>query len=187
MRRILAPSDTAPRFRATTVLCARHRGRVAMGGDGQVSLGATIVKQTARKVRKLYHDRALAGFAGTAADAFTLFERFEAKLDEYRGNLRRSAVELAKEWRTDRVLRRLEALLAVADAETSFIVSGTGEVIEPDDGLIGIGSGGPFALAAARALVAHSDMDAKAIVAESMRIASGICVYTNDQITVEEL
>jgi ATP-dependent HslUV protease subunit HslV len=158
-----------------------------MGGDGQVSMGATIVKQTARKVRKLYHDRALAGFAGTAADAFTLFERFEAKLDEYRGNLRRSAVELAKEWRTDRVLRRLEALLAVADAETSFIVSGTGEVIEPDDGLIGIGSGGPFALAAARALVAHSDLDAKAIVAEGMRIAAGICVYTNDQITVEEL
>jgi ATP-dependent HslUV protease subunit HslV len=135
-----------------------------MGGDGQVSLGATIVKHTARKVRKLYHDRALAGFAGTAADAFTLFERFEAKLEEYRGNLRRSAVELAKEWRTDRVLRRLEALLAVADAETSFIVSGNGEIIEPDDGLIGIGSGGPFALAAARALVAHSDLDAMAIL-----------------------
>jgi ATP-dependent HslUV protease subunit HslV len=158
-----------------------------MGGDGQVSLGATIVKHTARKVRKLYHDRALAGFAGTAADAFTLFERFEAKLEEYRGNLRRSAVELAKEWRTDRVLRRLEALLAVADAETSFIVSGNGEIIEPDDGLIGIGSGGPFALAAARALVAHSDLDAKAIVTEAMRIAAGICVYTNEQLTIEEL
>jgi ATP-dependent HslUV protease subunit HslV len=158
-----------------------------MGGDGQVSFGATVVKRTARKVRKLYHDRALAGFAGTAADAFTLFERFEAKLDEYRGNLRRSAVELAKEWRTDRVLRRLEAFLAVADAETSFIVSGNGEVIEPDDGLIGIGSGGPYALAAARALVGHSDLDAKAIVAEAMRIAAGICVYTNEQLTLEEL
>jgi ATP-dependent HslUV protease subunit HslV len=175
------------RVRATTVLSVRHRGRVAMGGDGQVTIGSTIVKHSARKVRKLYHERALAGFAGTAADAFTLFERFEAKLDEFRGNLRRAAVELAKEWRTDRVLRRLEALLAVADHETSFIVSGSGEVIEPDDGLIGIGSGGPFALAAARALVARSDLDAKGIVAEAMRIASEICVYTNDQITVEEL
>jgi ATP-dependent HslUV protease subunit HslV len=175
------------RVRATTVLSVRHRGRVAMGGDGQVTIGQTIVKHSARKVRKLYHERALAGFAGTAADAFTLFERFEGKLDEFRGNLRRAAVELAKEWRTDRVLRRLEALLAVADHETSFIVSGSGEVIEPDDGLIGIGSGGPFALAAARALVAKSDLDAKGIVAEAMRIASGICVYTNDQITVEEL
>jgi ATP-dependent HslUV protease subunit HslV len=158
-----------------------------MGGDGQVSLGPTIVKQTARKVRKVYHDRVLAGFAGTAADAFTLSEKFEDKLEEYRGNLRRAAVELAKDWRTDRVLRRLEALLAVADAETSFIVSGTGEVIEPDDGLIGIGSGGPFALAAARALVTHTDLDAKTIVAEAMRIAAGICVYTNEHLTVEEL
>jgi ATP-dependent HslUV protease subunit HslV len=172
---------------STTVLCVRHRGRVAMGGDGQVSIGATIVKQTARKVRKVYHDRALAGFAGTAADAFTLFERFEGKLEEYRGNLRRAAVELAKEWRTDRVLRRLEALLAIADAETSFIVSGSGEVIEPDDGLVGIGSGGAYALAAARALVLHADLDAKAIVVEAMRVAAGICVYTNDQVTVEEL
>jgi ATP-dependent HslUV protease, peptidase subunit HslV len=174
-------------LRATTVLAIRHRGRVAMGGDGQVSLGPTIVKQTARKVRKVYHDRVLAGFAGTAADAFTLSEKFEDKLEEYRGNLRRAAVELAKDWRTDRVLRRLEALLAVADAETSFIVSGTGEVIEPDDGLIGIGSGGPFALAAARALVTHTDLDAKTIVAEAMRIAAGICVYTNEHLTVEEL
>jgi ATP-dependent HslUV protease subunit HslV len=173
--------------RATTVLAVRHRGRVAMGSDGQVSLGQTIVKQHARKVRSVYQGRVLAGFAGAAADAFSLFERFEAKLEEYRGNLRRAAVELAKEWRTDRVLRRLEALLAVADLETSFILSGTGEVIEPDDGLVGIGSGGPFALAAARALVAHSDLDAKAIVAEGMRIAAGICVYTNDQITIEEL
>jgi ATP-dependent HslUV protease subunit HslV len=174
-------------IRATTVVCVRHRGRVAMGGDGQVSLGPTIVKQSARKVRKVYHDRVLAGFAGTAADAFSLFERFEAKLEEYRGNLRRATVELAKEWRTDRVLRRLEALLAVADGETSVILSGTGEVIEPDDGLIGIGSGGPYALAAARALTVHSDLDAKAIVAEAMRIAAGLCVYTNEQLTIEEL
>jgi ATP-dependent HslUV protease subunit HslV len=172
---------------ATTVVSVRHRGRVAMAGDGQVSLGATIVKHTARKVRRVYHDRVLAGFAGAAADAFTLFERFEARLDEHRGNLRRAAVELAKEWRSDRVLRRLEALLAVADADASFIVSGTGEVIEPDDGLIGIGSGGPFALAAARALVTHSTLDAKAIAVEAMRVAAGICVYTNDQVTVEEL
>jgi len=175
------------RLRATTVVSVRHRGRVAIGGDGQVSLGATIVKQTARKVRKLYHDRVVAGFAGTAADAFTLYEKFEAKLDQHRGNLRRAAVEMAKEWRSDRILRRLEALLAIADAETSFIVSGSGEVIEPDDGLIGIGSGGPFGLAAARALVAHSELDARGIVAEAMRIAAGICVYTNDQVTIEEL
>jgi ATP-dependent HslUV protease subunit HslV len=174
-------------FHATTVVSVRHRGRVAMAGDGQVTLGATIMKHTARKVRRVYHDRVLAGFAGTAADAFTLFERFEGRLEQHRGNLRRAAVELAKEWRSDRVLRRLEALLAVADADASFIVSGTGEVLEPDDGLVGIGSGGPFALAAARALVAHSDHDAKAIAAEAMRIAAGICVYTNDQVTVEEL
>jgi ATP-dependent HslUV protease subunit HslV len=174
-------------FHATTVVSIRHRGRVAMAGDGQVSLGPTIVKHTARKVRRVHHDRVLAGFAGAAADAFTLFERFEARLEEHRGNLRRAAVELAKEWRSDRVLRRLEALLAVADFEASFMVSGTGEVIEPDDGLIGIGSGGPFALAAARALVAHSTLDAKAIAVEAMRVASAICVYTNDQVTVEEL
>ncbi len=177
----------AARLRATTVLCVRHRGRVAMAGDGQVTLGPTIVKHTARKVRRVYHDRILAGFAGAAADAFTLFERFEARLDEHRGNLRRAAVELAKEWRSDRVLRRLEALLAVADRDASFILSGTGEVIEPDDGLIGIGSGGPYALAAARALVAHSGLDAKAIATEAMRIASELCVYTNDAVTVEEL
>jgi ATP-dependent HslUV protease subunit HslV len=173
--------------RGTTVLAVRHRGRVAMGGDGQVSMGATIVKQSARKVRKVYQDRVLAGFAGTAADAFTLFERFEAKLEEYRGNLRRATVELAKDWRSDRVLRRLEALLAVADHETAVIVSGTGEVIEPDDGLIGIGSGGPFALAAARALIRHTDMEARAVVVEALRIAAGICVYTNEQLVVEEL
>jgi ATP-dependent HslUV protease subunit HslV len=175
------------RLHATTVIAVRHRGGVAMAGDGQVSLGPTIVKHTARKVRRVYHDRVLAGFAGTAADAFTLVERFEGKLEAHRGNLRRAAVELARDWRADRVLRRLEALLAVADVETSFVITGTGEVIEPDDGLIGIGSGGPFGLAAARALVAHSQLDARAIAVEAMRIAAGICVYTNDQLTVEQL
>ena len=172
---------------ATTIVSVRHRGQVALAGDGQVSIGQTIVKAGARKVRKLYHDRILAGFAGTAADAFTLFARFEGKLEEHRGSLARAAVELAKDWRQDRVLRRLEALLAVADHDQSFILSGAGDVIEPDDGLIGIGSGGPYALAAARALVAHSDLDAKAIVTEAMRIAAAICVYTNDRITVEVL
>jgi ATP-dependent HslUV protease, peptidase subunit HslV len=172
----------ARRVRSTTVACVRHRGRVALAGDGQVSIGQTIVKAGARKVRKVYHDRVLAGFAGTAADAFTLFAKFEAKLDEHRGNLARAAVELAKDWRMDRVLRRLEALLAIADADSSFIVSGTGDVIEPDDGLIGIGSGGPFALAAAR-----SALDAAQIAEQALRIAAGICVYTNDRITVEAL
>jgi ATP-dependent HslUV protease subunit HslV len=171
-------------FHATTVLCVRHRGQVAIAGDGQVTIGATVVKAGARKVRKLHHDKVLAGFAGAAADAFTLFARFEAKLEEHRGSLARAAVELAKEWRMDRVLRRLEALLAVADAEATFIVSGTGDIIEPDDGLVGIGSGGPYALAAARALCAHSDLEAPQIAEQSLRIAAGICVYTNDQITV---
>ena len=174
-------------IRSTTVIAVRHRGQVAVAGDGQVSIGNTIVKAGARKVRKLYGDRVLAGFAGAAADAFTLFARFEAKLEEHRGNLSRAAVELAKDWRSDRVLRRLEALLAVADREHSFIVSGTGDVIEPDDGLIGIGSGGPYALAAARALIAHSDLDAKAIATEAMRVAATICVFTNDHFTVEVL
>ena len=179
--------STPNQVHATTVVCVRHRGQVAIAADGQVSIGQTIVKANAKKVRKLYHDRVVSGFAGAAADAFTLFARFESKLDEHRGNLARAAVELAKDWRTDRVLRRLEALLAIADREQSFIVSGTGDVIEPDDGLIGIGSGGAFALSAARALVTHSDLDAKAIVTESMRIAAGICVYTNDHITTETL
>jgi len=174
-------------FHATTVLCVRHRGQVAIAGDGQVTIGNTVVKARARKVRKLHHDRVVAGFAGAAADAFTLFGRFEGKLEEYRGNLPRAAVELAKDWRTDRVLRRLEALLAVADAEHSLIVSGTGDVIEPDDGLIGIGSGGPFALAAARALVAHADLAAGALVTEAMKIAATICIYTNEHIAVEVL
>ena len=183
----MTPGAPAWSFSATTVVAIRHRGQVAIAGDGQVSIGATIVKAGARKVRKLYQDRVVAGFAGTAADAFTLFARFEAKLEEHRGNLSRAAVELAKDWRTDRVLRRLEALLAVADREHSFIVSGTGDVIEPDDGLIGIGSGGPYALAAARALVAHSDLDAKSIAVEAMRVAASICVYTNYHVSVEVL
>ena len=176
-----------PRLRATTVLCVRHRAQVAIAGDGQVTIGNTVVKSGARKVRKLYHDKVLAGFAGAAADAFTLFGRFESRLEEHRGNLARAAVELAKDWRADRVLRRLEALLAVADLEHSVIISGTGDLIEPDDGLIGIGSGGPYALAAARALIAHTELDAKAIVTEAMRIAAGLCIYTNEQITVEVL
>jgi ATP-dependent HslUV protease subunit HslV len=178
---------SAEAVHATTVACVRHRGRVALAGDGQVSVGQTIVKAGARKVRKVYHEQVLAGFAGTAADAFTLFAKFEAKLEEHGGNLARAAVELAKDWRMDRVLRRLEALLAVADAASSFIVSGTGDVIEPDDGLIGIGSGGPYALAAARALCAHSALDAAAIAEQALRIAASICVYTNDHITVETL
>ena len=174
-------------FHATTVLCVRHRGEVAMAGDGQVTIGATIVKAGARKVRKLYQDRVLAGFAGAAADAFTLFARFEAKLEEHRGNLARSAVELAKDWRADRVLRRLEALLAVADREHAFIVSGTGDLIEPDDGLAAIGSGGPCALAAARALARRTELSARDIAEEALRIAAEIDIYTNDRIVIEEL
>jgi ATP-dependent HslUV protease subunit HslV len=172
---------------ATTVIAVRHAGKVAMAGDGQVSFNNMVLKHGARKVRRIYHDQILAGFAGAAADAFALFTKFEAKLEEYRGNLSRAAVELAKDWRTDRALRRLEALLAVADLEHSFIVSGTGDVIEPDDGVIGIGSGGGFALSAARALIKHSDLSAREIAAEAMRIASEICIYTNAHITVEEL
>lgn len=172
---------------ATTVIAVRHGGKVAMAGDGQVSFNNMVLKHGARKVRRIYHDQILAGFAGAAADAFALFTKFEAKLEEYRGNLPRAAVELAKDWRTDRVLRRLEALLAVADLENSLIVSGTGDVIEPDDGIIGIGSGGGFALSAARALIKHSELSARDIVAEAMHIASEICVFTNAQITVEEL
>jgi ATP-dependent HslUV protease subunit HslV len=172
---------------ATTVLCVRHRGQVAIGGDGQVSIGNTIVKAGAKKVRKLYQDRVLAGFAGAAADAFTLFSRFETKLEEHRGNLSRAAVELAKDWRTDRILRRLEALLAVADREHSLILSGNGDVIEPDDGLIGIGSGGPFALAAARALLGSTELSAREIAERALAIAGDICIYTNGNRAFEEL
>jgi ATP-dependent HslUV protease subunit HslV len=171
----------------TTILAVRHRDHVVLAGDGQVSLGETVMKRQARKVRRLHHGRVLAGFAGGAADAFTLFERFEEKLDGANGNLRRAAVALAKDWRTDRMLRRLEALLLVADAESILVVSGSGDVIEPDDGVMAIGSGGNYALAAARALVAHADLAARAVAEEAMRIAAGICVFTNEQLTVEEL
>ncbi len=174
-------------FQGTTILALRHGGKVVVVGDGQVSLGQTVMKHSARKVRKLYHDKVIAGFAGATADAFTLFEKFEAKLEQYNGNLKRAAVELAKDWRTDRVLRRLEALLIVADTDDLLVISGSGDVVEPDDGVIAIGSGGNFALAAARVLIKHSQLDAHAIAEEAMRTAAGICVYTNDQLTFEEL
>ncbi|MGE5653136.1 MAG: ATP-dependent protease subunit HslV [Bacillota bacterium] len=178
-------SDT---LHATTIVGVRHNGRVALAGDGQVTFGnAMIMKHQARKVRRLYQDKVLAGFAGSVADAFTLFERFEAKLEQYRGNLQRAAVELAKEWRSDRVLRRLEAMLIVADLNTMLVVSGTGEVIEPDDGVVAIGSGGPYALAAARAFVAASSLSAGEIARQALGIAADICIYTNHHITVEEL
>ena len=174
-------------FRATTILAVRHRDRAVMAGDGQVTLGQTVVKHSARKIRRLYNDRILAGFAGSAADSFALFSRFESKLEQYRGNLERSAVELAKDWRTDRILRRLEAMLIVLDKKGTYLLSGNGDLIEPDDGIAAIGSGGPYALAAARALTAHSDLDARAIAEKSMAIASEICLYTNANIAVEEL
>jgi ATP-dependent HslUV protease, peptidase subunit HslV len=177
----------SPTVRSTTILSVRHKARVAIAGDGQVSFGDVVMKHTARKVRRMYNDQVVAGFAGTAADAFALFAKFEAKLEEFNGNLPRAAVELAKDWRLDRALRRLEAMLAVVDREHSLIISGTGDVIEPDDGIIGIGSGGAYATAAARALVRHSALSAREIAEEAMRIAAAICVYTNDQIVVEEL
>ncbi len=174
-------------MKSTTIIGLRHNGKVSIGADGQVSLEETIVKQNANKLRKLYNNNILAGFAGTSADAFTLFEHFEAKIEEFRGNLPRAAVELAKEWRMDKYLRRLEALLAVLDKEHALVISGNGDVIEPDDGIVAIGSGGPYALAAARALKAHSDLDARTIVKRAIEIASSICVYTNDHIIIEEL
>ncbi|MBW1823923.1 MAG: ATP-dependent protease subunit HslV [Deltaproteobacteria bacterium] len=174
-------------IKGTTIIAVRHKGKVAIAGDGQVTLGNTILKQKASKLRRLFKDKVLAGFSGATADAFTLFERFEAKLEQHQGNLLRAAVELAKDWRTDRMLRRLEALLIVVDKEHSLIVSGTGDVVEPDDGIVAIGSGGSFALAAARALVNHSDLDVKTVVEESMKIASEICIYTNNNIIIEEL
>lgn len=174
-------------FHATTILAVRHRDRVAIGGDGQVTLGDTVIKGTALKVRKLRDGKVLAGFAGSVADAFTLFAKFEEKLERYPGNLPRAAVELAKEWRTDRYLRRLEALLAVADKEHLFMISGDGNVIEPDDEVVAIGSGGSFALAAARALKRHADLSAAEIVREALEIAGDICIYTNRNITVLEL
>jgi ATP-dependent HslUV protease subunit HslV len=174
-------------FHSTTILAVRHGGRAVLAGDGQVTLGDQIVKQGARKIRRLYNDKILAGFAGSAADSFALFSRFEGKLEQYRGNLERSAVELAKDWRTDRILRRLEAMLIVLDARSTFLLSGNGDLIEPDDGIIGIGSGGGFALAAARALARHSDLDARTIAERAMAIAADICIFTNGSITIEEL
>jgi len=174
-------------YRGTTILSVRQAQKVVIGGDGQVSMGNTIMKGNARKVRRLYKDRIIAGFAGGTADAFTLFERFEAKLEKHQGNLMRSAVELAKDWRTDRILRRLEALLAVADKTASLIITGSGDVIEPEGGLIAIGSGGPYAQAAARALLDHTSLSAREIVEKSLGIAADICIYTNHNLTIEEL
>ena len=173
--------------RSTTVLCVRRDGHVVMAGDGQVTLGEGVVKHTARKIRRLYSDKILAGFAGSTADAFSLFSRFEAKLEQYHGNISRAAVELAKDWRTDKFLRHLEALLLVSDAEQTFLLSGQGDVIEPDGGIAAIGSGGPYAQAAAQALCDHTQLSARQVAEEAMKIAGKMCIYTNDKITVEEL
>ncbi len=174
-------------FHSTTVLAVRRGEQVVLAGDGQVTLGNTVVKQSARKIRRLYNGRILAGFAGSSADSFALFARFESKLEQYRGNLERSVVELAKDWRTDRMLRRLEALLLVVDASATFLLSGTGDLIEPDDGIVAIGSGGPYAMAAAKALARHTELDARAIAEQALTIAAGICIYTNASVTIEEL
>ena len=180
-------ADKAAKIRSTTILCVRRNGRMAMGGDGQVTMGENVVKQKARKIRRLYNEKVVAGFAGSTADALSLFSRFEQKLDEYHGNLNRAVVELAKDWRTDRALRHLEALLLVADDKYTYLVSGNGDVIEPDDGIVAIGSGGPYALAAARALAKHTEMSAKDVVKEAMLVAGEICIFTNDQVVIEEL
>ena len=172
---------------STTILAVRHRDRAVLAGDGQVTFGQTIVKQGARKIRRLYNDRILAGFAGSAADSFALFARFESKLEQYRGNLERAAVELAKDWRSDRILRRLEAMLVVLDKNTTFLLSGNGDLIEPDDGIVAIGSGGAYALAAAKALAQHTSLSAREIAQESMAIAGRICIYSNSTITIESL
>ena len=174
-------------MRGTTIVAVSRGGRVAMAGDGQVTMGSTVLKHTARKIRRLFEDRVLAGFAGATADAITLFEKFEGKLSEFRGNLRRAAVELAKEWRTDRVLRRLDAVMVVTDGRDLMLLSGSGDVVEPDDGVIGVGSGGAFALAAARAMLLHTDRPALEIACEALRIASEICIYTNANIVAEEI
>jgi ATP-dependent HslUV protease subunit HslV len=174
-------------FHSTTILAVRHHDRAVLAGDGQVTFGPTVVKQKAKKIRRLYNDRILAGFAGSAADSFALFSRFESKLEQYRGNLERSAVELAKDWRSDRILRRLEAMLIVLDKTSTFLLSGNGDLIEPDDGIVAIGSGGPYALAAAKALANNTDLDARSIAEKSMTIASEICIYTNGNLVIEEL
>jgi ATP-dependent HslUV protease subunit HslV len=174
-------------FHSTTVLAVRHRDQTVMASDGQVTFGDTVFKQSAKKIRRLYNDRILAGFAGSAADSFALFSRFEAKLEQYRGNLERSAVELAKDWRSDRILRRLEAMLVVMDARVTYLLSGNGDLIEPDDGIIAIGSGGAYAMAAAKALARRTELPAREIADEAMRIAASICIYSNDRITIESL
>src|SRR5579863_2938801 len=174
-------------IRSTTILCVRRGGHLAMGGDGQVTMGESIMKQKARKIRRLFNQKVIAGFAGSTADALSLFSRFEQKLEEYHGNLSRAVVELAKDWRTDRALRHLEALLLVGDDKNTYLVSGNGDVIEPDDGIVAIGSGGPYALAAARALTRHTQLSAREIVQEAMQLAGQMCIFTNDQIVIEEL
>ena len=176
-----------PVIHATTILAVRHRERTVLAGDGQVTFGNTVLKQGARKIRRLYNETILAGFAGSAADSFALFSRFESKLEQYRGNLERASVELARDWRTDRLLRRLEAMMIVADRKSTFLLSGTGDLIEPDDGVVAVGSGGAFAMAAARALAKHSDLGARQIAEEAMKIAADICIYTNPSLTIEEL
>ncbi|MFN0122611.1 MAG: ATP-dependent protease subunit HslV [Blastocatellia bacterium] len=177
----------APRIRSTTVLAVRRHGHVVIAADGQVTMGDTVMKTTARKVRRIYNDKVIAGFAGATADAFALFQRFESKLEQYHGQLNRAAVELARDWRTDKMMRNLEALLLTADATSTLLISGTGDVIEPDDGIAAIGSGGPFALAAARALLRNTDLSARRIVEEAMLVASQICIYSNDQLVIEEI
>jgi ATP-dependent HslUV protease subunit HslV len=174
-------------FHATTILAVRSKDQTVLAGDGQVTFGQTVMKHSARKIRRLYHDQILAGFAGSAADSFALFSRFDAKLEQYRGNLERSAVELARDWRTDRALRRLEAMMIVADRQGTFLLSGNGDLIQPDDGIVAIGSGGPYALAAARALAGHTTLGAREIAEHAMRIAADICIYTNDQLVIEVL
>jgi len=183
--KLLAPMKQ--KIRSTTVICVRRNGKVVMAGDGQVTIGHEVLKSSAKKLRRLYNDKILAGFAGSTADAFSLFSRFESKLEQFNGNLARSVVELAKEWRTDKVLRHLEALLLVADKENMYIVSGTGDVIEPDESVAAIGSGGPFAMAAATALLRNTEMPARKLAEQAMQIAAKICIYTNDNITYEEL
>jgi ATP-dependent HslUV protease subunit HslV len=183
----VAAASTPRLIRSTTVLCVRRNDKVVMAGDGQVTLGESVIKHGAKKIRRLYQEKILAGFAGSTADAFTLFSRFEAKLEQYHGNLGRAAVELAKDWRTDKFLRHLEALLIVTDKETTFLLSGQGDVIEPDTGIAAIGSGGPFAQAAAQALADHTQLSAREIAEESMKIAGRMCIYTNDRVTIEEL
>jgi ATP-dependent HslUV protease subunit HslV len=176
-----------PSIQATTILCVRRKGKVAIGSDGQVTLGETVIKHGAKKIRRLYNEKILAGFAGSSADSFALFSRFEAKLEQFHGNLSRAAVELAKDWRIDRALRQLEAVMIVADEKNTFLISGTGDLIEPDDGIVGIGSGGAYALAAARALDKYTDLSAREIVQEAMHIAAKICIYTNENVSIDEL